>query len=82
MKAVGYLLGACLILAALKALAAAIALGLVLALVIGALTRPKETLALMTFMLLSSLVKAAPVASVISITSLIAITLAAPRRDG
>ena len=62
MKAVRYLMIAAIAMAALKAIAAALALAIILALVVGVLTRPKETIGFLAFLLIVGVVKAHPLA--------------------
>lgn len=50
MKLLGYLLGACVVLAIVRAAALALAIALVLAIVIGLLARPSETFGLVLLM--------------------------------
>lgn len=57
MKALGYLLAACVALAVLKAVAVALAIGLCIAIGVGVITRPRETLGLLGLMLMASLVE-------------------------
>lgn len=57
MKVVGYLLGACVILAVVRAVAAALIIGLGLSIVIGVCVRPKETFGLLAFLLIAGLIQ-------------------------
>ncbi|OQW74774.1 MAG: hypothetical protein BVN32_12540 [Proteobacteria bacterium ST_bin14] len=62
MKVVGYLLGACVILAIVRAVATVLALSIILVLIIGAICKPRETLAWMAFVLIANLCAAFPFA--------------------
>lgn len=57
MKVFGYLLGACVILAVFRAVAAALIIGLGLSIVIGVCVRPKETFGLLAFLLIAGLIQ-------------------------
>ncbi|MCC2980048.1 hypothetical protein [Sphingomonas sp. IC4-52] len=61
MKALAYLLGACVILAVVKAVMAAVALLVALAIVIGAITRPREMLSLAALVVFVILIENHPV---------------------
>ena len=60
MKMLGYVFGACVVLAIARATAAALVLCIMLAIVIGALCKPRETFGLLAFLLLANLFVAYP----------------------
>lgn len=70
MKGAGFLLGTCLFLAAVKAMAMAIALGIILAVIIGAITKPRETLALLAFFVLINLIDRSPTTFLIAVAAI------------
>ena len=65
MKALGYLVGACIVLAIARAAAAALFLLIILAIVIGAISKPRETFGLLGFLLLANLFVAYPLGCLI-----------------
>lgn len=67
MKAAGYLLLACIALAAFQALAGALVLAIILGIIVAAVTRPNETLGLLTFLLIGNLVQLYPLPSLMVI---------------
>lgn len=60
MKLLGYVVAFCVICAAIKAVAMALMLGIALAVVIGACTRPKETFGLLLLVLTANLIQTRP----------------------
>lgn len=62
MKLVCYFIGACVILAIARAMAAALVLLIILAIVIGAISKPRETIGLLGFVLITNLLMSYPVA--------------------
>jgi hypothetical protein len=67
MKPLGYLLGACVLLAALKAAVAALAIILCVAVVIGVFTRPAETFGLLLFLFAAGLARDHGVALIVMV---------------
>lgn len=67
MKGAGYLLGACIFLAAVKVVAMAIALGIILAVIVGAITKPRETLGLLAFLVLINVIDRSPTAFIVAV---------------
>lgn len=65
MKVVGYFIGACVILAIVRATAVALVLLIILAVVIGAISKPRETLGLLGFILIANLFEAYPLGCLI-----------------
>jgi hypothetical protein len=60
MKVVGYVAGACVVLAAMQALAAALTLGIVLAIIVGAITRPREMAGMLVILILGNFAQRYP----------------------
>lgn len=60
MKVLGYLIGACLAMALVRAVVIALIVGLCVAVVVGACTRPRETFGLLAFVLIANLAEARP----------------------
>lgn len=57
MRVLGYLLGACIVLAIVRAAAAALLVALGLAIVVGAFSKPRETFGLLGFILLCNAIE-------------------------
>lgn len=60
MRLVGYLLGACVVLAIVRAVALALVITLALAVVVGLLARPRETFGLMLLMFAGGMIQSYP----------------------
>ena len=65
MKFVGYFIGACIVLAIVRATAAALVLCIMLAIVIGAICKPRETFGLLAFLLIANLFAAYPLGCIV-----------------
>jgi hypothetical protein len=74
-KIVGYFIGACILLAIARATAAAIILCIILAIVIGAICKPRETFGLLAFLLLANLFAAYPVGFLIVVGLIAAVAI-------
>lgn len=72
MNALGYIVAACLLIAAAQAVAVTIVLGIYLAVIIGVFMRPRETFSLLAFLLLAYLLQTHPLPS-LSVVALLAI---------
>ncbi len=57
MKLIGYIIGACLLLALVRAVALALVLLIVGGLIVAAITRPRETMGLVAMLLVAGLVQ-------------------------
>jgi quinol-cytochrome oxidoreductase complex cytochrome b subunit len=75
MKALGYLIGACIVLAVVRTIAAAMILAIVLAVVVGAFTKPRETFGLLGFVLIANLFQAYPLGCLVVIGLLVGVGL-------
>lgn len=65
MKAIGYLIVACVLLAIIRALAVVLVLMLGLALLVGIITKPRETFGLLAFAMIAGLVQEHPIFSLL-----------------
>ena len=81
MKALGYLVGACIVLAIARATVAALILGVMLAIVIGAICKPRETFGLLGFLLVANLFAAFPLGCLTVIGLLALVALLKSNRD-
>ncbi|QDK34014.1 hypothetical protein DM450_14775 [Sphingomonas sp. IC081] len=81
MKIIGYLLGACLILAAFQAALTVLTYWIIGSLVIGLITRPWETIGMLTAVVVLGMVSRYPLPGALLILA-ICIVAAMPNREG
>lgn len=77
MKVVGYILGACVVLALVRAVAAALVITLLLVIIVGVVTKPRETFGLLLFLLLTGAIQTHAVALIVGLVTVFALGLVA-----
>jgi len=81
MRLLGYLLGACVVLAIVRVTMLALAIALTLATVVGVLTKPRETFGLLGLLLVCGAIESYGAALVVGIVALLALVLWADARS-
>ena len=77
MKLFGYIIAACVLLAVVRMVAAALLLALALAVIVGIFTKPRETFGLLLFLLLAGVIQDHAVALIAGLVAVVAFGLIA-----
>lgn len=79
MRLIGYILGACILFAIIRAVVFAVLLLIALMLVIGTIYKPRETIGLLGFLLIANLLAMYPLGCLIVGSACVGIALLRPR---